>query len=979
MVGFSKAITGGFLGLGGGINSDAIDQAANSGKLLAELENELPASGDNLKTFLVGQREWSTITTGLVDFGKAMKGFSDAIIDGTGIDHAAVESAVESGKLLAGLENELPSFGGVKTALLGSKNWDNISGGLEQFGKSMKKFSDAITADGGINADAITDAANAAKILAELENSLPSIGGLIQDWFTGRQQDFQDFAAGIDSLSTAMSTYSTTAGTLNYDNVTSMTTAIENILKLKDYSPDTGYFGFGTVLGQMADEVIKEGPNLINAIEGIFTSMDEAGNNPRSRIQNGMKEVMMGVIDAIEEIFATSGTGTLTANAVFENGLENLIVTLSGQKMRDFKTAAGDFFKEFNTALGEAFSGSGEGGGIKAEFKSKVGELYSSTNPDWTSNLSTFSVAASNFFNVFLTAMNLKFDTAETGITATFGSKITALITKVEDETPTMLTASQGFITAIEQALTEIEPSITTNFGNMISMLLYKVTSSTEPMHNVTTVFTNQLNTSMGELRPSIELNFGSIISGILSKVTGNTQSMQNVSTGFINTMNTSMTNLSPSIGINMATILTNLVGAVTGKTPEMSTATTTFASKIGAALDGHKASAELSASTIAQNLVNIFTNKQTDMSTSGGNFIQGFINGLSTKSSSLYETVKNVATNTVNKLKETLGIHSPSTVTAEMGENLVAGFSVGIDGNNEAAMKSAVALADNMTAAMQKAVDTVYSAKAPMYEAAVETFRMLEEGMKNTFPQALETLETFIQTSNTMVQNGHARMIVSAYMMGMGIVRGLQRTRKEIFTEGIVISTYLEKYLADGGYQAGISFIESIEAGISAKRNSLLSMVSSLASDIARELQLDLGEYSNSATQQIADNFSDDAYKNIVNSVADKLDYVSSDKYIEPEVLPVFDYTKVNYEGLAPEPPAIDYGGYDIDALTSSIKNQTTTSDALAAIEAQVKDLTDKVSNAKVVLDSGELVGGLKTEVDQQLGALQLLRERGN
>lgn len=63
------------------------------------------------------------------------------------------------------------------------------------------------------------------------------------------------------------------------------------------------------------------------------------------------------------------------------------------------------------------------------------------------------------------------------------------------------------------------------------------------------------------------------------------------------------------------------------------------------------------------------------------GNAIQGFINGIEAKINSVKTAISNFGSNVVTGLKDILGIHSPSTVFADMGMNSALGYVKGISG----------------------------------------------------------------------------------------------------------------------------------------------------------------------------------------------------------------------------------------------------------------------------------------------------------
>ena len=87
---------------------------------------------------------------------------------------------------------------------------------------------------------------------------------------------------------------------------------------------------------------------------------------------------------------------------------------------------------------------------------------------------------------------------------------------------------------------------------------------------------------------------------------------------------------------------------------------------------------------TSSKNLVtsmkNVFSSSVGQFNTIGGQLASGLGSGFSAQRSSLLSKVKNVLSGVVSAAKSILGIHSPSRVFAEIGENMMKGVGVGWD-----------------------------------------------------------------------------------------------------------------------------------------------------------------------------------------------------------------------------------------------------------------------------------------------------------
>ena len=117
----------------------------------------------------------------------------------------------------------------------------------------------------------------------------------------------------------------------------------------------------------------------------------------------------------------------------------------------------------------------------------------------------------------------------------------------------------------------------------------------------------------------------------------------------------------------------------------------TTQLQNIGTALDSISSSASRAASEFEnlnnkiQSLVPSITALTQSMSQIGENVAGGLENGISNEEGAIVDNTKNVFQRMVDGVKGVLGIHSPSTIFEEIGENIVAGFAAGTANFHEA------------------------------------------------------------------------------------------------------------------------------------------------------------------------------------------------------------------------------------------------------------------------------------------------------
>ncbi|MCC8112266.1 MAG: phage tail tape measure protein, partial [Ruminococcus sp.] len=186
-----------------GIDTKAVSNAATAGKALATFANSLPTTGGVVGWFM-GEQDMGTYGEQFVPFGKAMKGFSDTV---TGMDAEAVTASAKAGQALAELAASLPTEGGVFSWFTGeTMDMSTFGTQLVGFGEGLKAYSDAITADDGLDANAIESSATAAAALSELASGLPTEGGVFS-WFTGDTINIDEFGEKLPAFGEGLKAY----------------------------------------------------------------------------------------------------------------------------------------------------------------------------------------------------------------------------------------------------------------------------------------------------------------------------------------------------------------------------------------------------------------------------------------------------------------------------------------------------------------------------------------------------------------------------------------------------------------------------------------------------------------------------------------------------------------------------------------------------------------------------------------------------
>jgi phage-related protein len=279
-----------------------------------------------------------------------------------------------------------------------------------------------------------------------------------------------------------------------------------------------------------------------------------------------------------------------------------------------------------------------------------------------------------------------------------------------------------------------------------------------DSLQDMQTVFDGLKNNLIADFLPSMS----TVMNGVTDLVSGSADGMETIEQGLdmffeglsekipvildigtkaIITLITAITNHLPQIlqtGVNvLLQLITGISKTIPDLVPQMVKAMTTMITTItsnlpqiitagmellGALIQGIINSIpDLIAAVpqIISSLVNSFIAHGPDMLSIGENLVVGIWNGLASATSWLYNKVSEWASNIVRDIKSFFGIHSPSTVMAEMGRFLDEGLAKGIDDEITTVEDAASGLKDAVTGELA-GVETTIGANATISASAL-------------------------------------------------------------------------------------------------------------------------------------------------------------------------------------------------------------------------------------------------------------------
>ena len=254
-----------------GIVAANVTVGALAAKTLAEMTSYIPNQGGVVAWF-TGENSITRFADDIVKLGTGLKGFSDEV---SGIVAANVTVGALAAKTLAEMTSYIPNQGGVVAWFTGEASISKFASQLPILGYGLKGFSTAVT---GIVPENVTAAANAAKVLAEMTNTLPNQGGVVA-WFTG-DESISKFALELSTLGWGLSGFGKSVADIKQDKIIAGANAAKALAEMTNTLPNEGgikaWFAGETSIATFASKL----PDLGGGLAGFYTAIAEAEVNP---------------------------------------------------------------------------------------------------------------------------------------------------------------------------------------------------------------------------------------------------------------------------------------------------------------------------------------------------------------------------------------------------------------------------------------------------------------------------------------------------------------------------------------------------------------------------------------------------------------------------------------------------------------------------------------------------------------------------
>lgn len=637
-------------------------------KALAETILILTAADilNGLTSWLTGGSSLSDFATQLVPFGEAMRDFSIAI---AGMDGELVANAATAGRTLAEMAATLPNSGGVIGFFTGENDMSAFGAQLIPFGEAMMGFANAVR---GLDADTVTNAATAGKVMAEMATTIPNSGGVV-GFFAG-ENDMDAFGEQLVPFGEAMMLFSQAVKGLDANVIVESATAGKALIELANTVPNSG------------------------GVVGFFTGENDMDTFGEKLVPFG--RAMKSYSDAIAGIDVEAVTNSATAGkAVVElaNTLPNtggLVSWFTGDNdIAAFGTSLVSFGKSFaqysdymkdvdanivTTTTNAATS-------IVELQKSlpKEGGWFSDdmTLASFGSDMASFGAHFSNYYNSI------------SGID-------TALLSGVITQTNRLVSMANGMVgldtsgmTSFSSALTTLGETGVTGFINAFNNAESKVTTAASSMLSS---FINGANAKKSELTTT----FTTLVQAVLTAINGKQGEFQTSGSTLMVKFIAGVRSQDSSSRTTFINIVSGCLTAIRNKYGEFTSTGTQTMVKLIAGVRSQDSSARMAFTNIISACLTVIKNKYAEFTSTGRECMVKFIAGVRSKDSELRTAFTTTLSGSITAIKDYYSQFKSA------GSYLVDGFCDGISENTWKAEAKARAMAAAAAEAAEDELD---------------------------------------------------------------------------------------------------------------------------------------------------------------------------------------------------------------------------------------------------------------------------------
>lgn len=664
------------------------------------------ASGVSSQLAQIGT-DLSNFMTNVQPFIEGAKKVDASLMTGVGYLAGAIV-ALTAADLIAGITS---FFAG------GQTNFKEFGDQIAELGPGIAKFGEAVK---DINPIAVEASASAAKMIAELVNTLPKEGGVLEKIF-GQAQSLGQFAADLVPFGASMKAYSIVVQGVTPEAVEGSVRAAQMIADMAKTLPNSGGLSaliFGdNKLSDFAKELVPFGVAIkayCGHIQGVTPEAVE-GSVKAAQMMADMAKTLpdSGGLSAL--IFGDNKLSDFTSELIpFAKGMKeysNEIAGIDNEAVTASASAA--------MALSELANNLPNEGGIISWFTGdNTIESFASNLKGLGAGIAAYSDSISG--HVDLVAMNGTM--TELKKLAELGQTLKGIDTSVYSGfAQSLRTMGENGITEFVGAFDKASSIVSSAISDMVNAAIRAIT-------NQKSNFSNAGITAGRTICESLRLGIVNTTPSVLT--TSKTTCTQIIntfksalpiptfqlfgSTNIINSIINGMKNRTPALLNAIRTICTQIINTFRSGLP-VATFQDIGRSVIQGIINGindpsKKAELIAACKKLCEEVMNILKENMKGFEEIGKAIDDGLAKGIKDNAAAVSKALEDVIKQAIAKEKQKLGIKSPSRVMAEDGKYMSLGLAKGISEYADRVINATESVSDSALDSMRSAIRRISS-----------------------------------------------------------------------------------------------------------------------------------------------------------------------------------------------------------------------------------------------------------------------------
>ena len=465
--------------------------------------------------------------------------------------------------------------------------------------------------------------------------------------------------------------------------------------------------------------------------------------------------------------------------------------------------------------------------------------------------------------------------TLATGIAQSLPTLVPALVQLVADvvqvlidNIPLLIDAALQLITGLAQGIINAIPVLVAALPQLITSLIDGLLAAIPQIIQAGIDLLTSLVAALPEIITAIVAAIPEIINGIITAVIESIPQIIQAGTDLLVALIQALPEIITTIVQAIPQIISGIVNALIGNIDKIIMAGVQLFVALIQNLPTIKVEIVKAVPQIVSGIVSAFGSLVGEMVKAGANLLHGLWEGISGAASWLWEKVSGWASSLVSGIKDFFGIHSPSTVFAEIGGNMADGVGVGfgenmtgVESDMTAAMGGAGALTaaeavnavnngiianiEGLSGAVNAIVERVITgltAQAQRLNQAGQDFdRNIASGMVTAIVQITQKIPQIVQSVITAFTAQHQKFVTEGTnfdkSIAQGMIAGIPQITGKVPQIVQPIITALRSFVSDFT-EAGEEMVRGIWQGFQNMSGWLESRVRDMMRDIVAAVE---------------------------------------------------------------------------------------------------------------------------------------------